>query len=326
MVKHPVPAKRSSLVNHNRQITDPNTNGSKVAGQQQAVTERPHITISRQPADNSNASSTVAGNQVLTSALDPKLQICKNTYGQTYLHFIASRLQSASTLYRVLDHGSHLIGERDIFYRTARDVAVQFNLPYNVQTFDKYVIDLFIGCNTKLLWQLLLQGYSPLIHVGDADGNDIMLILKLLKLDRMIHFLLQMADFQRWRDELHTFIRHGYSAGVSELITKHKDLVKAKSVHARTSLHLAILFDRLDMIDKIIEQDPTSVHCLDNMGRTPLHYTYGLSLQNAEEIRDKLLASGANPQTRDVRMRTPKYYYIFKREIEEIRRIELELN
>lgn len=325
VVKHQAQPKRSSLIN-NKQAAETKTSDGKVIAKQQAATDRPHITISRQPADIINASSTQPKNQVPASTLDPKLQICKNTYGQTYLHFIASRLQSASTLYRVLDHGSHLIGERDIFYRTARDVAIQFNLPYNVQTFDKYVIDLFIGCNTKLLWQLLLQGYSPLIHVGDADGNDIMLILKLLKLDRMIHFLLQMADFQRWRDELHTFIRHGYSAGVSELITKHKDLVKAKSVHARTSLHLAILFDRIDMIDKLIEHDPTSVHCLDNMGRTPLHYTYGLNLQNAEQIRDKLLAYGANPQIRDVRMRTPKYYYIFKREIEEIRRIELELN
>lgn len=252
--------------------------------------------------------------------------VSKNPYGQTYLHFIASRTQCPSTLYKVLDHGSHLIGERDVFYRTARDVALQFNLPNNVQVLDKFIIDQFIGANTSLLRHLLNQGYSPLIHVADPDGNDIMLILKLLKLDRMIHFLLQMADFQRWRDELHTFIRHGYSAGVSELIKKHKDLVKAKSVHSRTSLHLAVLFDRLDMVSEILESDPTSVHCTDNMGRNALHYTYGLHLKNVEEIRDKLLACGANIDARDVKMRTPKYYYIFKRDIEEIKRMELELN
>lgn len=255
-----------------------------------------------------------------------KQVVSKNTYGQTYLHFIASRSQSAPTLYKVIDHGSHLISERDIFYRTARDVAVQFSLLDNVQVFDKFIIDSFVGANTGLLRHLLNQGYSPLIHVSDPDGNDIMLILKLLKLDRMIHFLLQMADFQRWRDELHTFIRHGYSAGVSELIRKHDDLIRAKSVHSRTSLHLAVIFDRLEMVCELLEKDPASVHSIDNMGRTALHYTYGLHLENAEEIRDKLLAFGATLDTRDVKMRTPKYYYIFKREIEEIKRIELELN
>lgn len=251
----------------------------------------------------------------------------KNTYGQTYLHFIASRPQNASTLYKVLRHGSYLIGERDIFYRTARDVAIQFNLSQNVQILDKFIIDLFVEGKLQLLRHLLNQGYSPLIHVSDTDGNDIMLILKLLKLDRMIHFLLQMADFQRWRDELHTFIRNGYSGGVSELLLKHKDLVRAKSVHARTSLHLAVLFDRPGMVEELIGADPLSVHVPDNMGRTALHYTYGLqSLTNIELIRDKLLAAGAKLDARDVKMRTPKYYYIFKREIEEIKRIELELN
>lgn len=270
----------------------------------------------QRPAHNESSMSVLAG-QVVS----------KNTFGQTYLHFIASKAQSPSSLYRVLNHGSHLIGERDIFYRTARDVAVQFKLTNNVQTLDKFVIDLFISNNTAMLRHLLNQGYSPLIHVSDTDGNDIMLILKLLKLDKMIQFLLQMADFQRWRDELHTFIRHGYSAGVSELVKKHKDLVRAKSVHSRTSLHLAVLFDRLEMIEELLEMDPTSVYCLDNMGRSALHYTYGLnSSKNMGQIRDKLVASGALVDLRDVKMRTPKYYYIFKREIEDIRRIELEVN
>lgn len=261
----------------------------------------------------------------------PKLEcgahaVSKNTYGQTYLHFIASRSQSASTLYKVLDHASHLICERDIFYRTARDVAMQFNLIVNVRVIDKFVIDLFIGANTAVLRHLLNQGYAPLIHVADPEGNDIMLILKLLKLDKMIHFLLQMADFQRWRDELHTFIRNGYSAGVRELVQKHRDLVQARSLYSRTSLHLAVLFDRLEMLDELLDGDPRSVHAADNMGRTALHYSYGLHLKHSADIRSKLIQAGARADLRDSKMRQPKYYYIFRREIEDIRHAELELN
>jgi hypothetical protein len=252
--------------------------------------------------------------------------VSKNTYGQTYLHFIASRSQGSSTFYKVLEHGNHLIAERDVFYRTARDVALQFNLPNNVQLLDKFIIDLFVQGRMQLLWTLLKHGYSPLIHVSDPDGNDIMLILKLLKRDSMICYLLQMADFQRWRDELHTFIRNNYISGAIELIKKHKDLVRAKSVYARTSLHLAVLFDRIEMVNELIKTDPASVLVVDNMGRTPLHYAFGLHLKNGDLIREKLIASGSQLDFRDVKQRTPKYYYIFRREIEEIRRIEMELN
>lgn len=311
---------------------------SKVSGltQTRMAPETCNTIVERVPTTTSKPDAATAVRNARDSAIKSAVSttiseltgqlVSKNTYGQTYLHFIASRSQSASTLYKVLDHGSHLIGERDIFYRTARDVAVQFHLANNVQVLDKYIIDLFVGANTSLLRHLLNQGYSPLIHVSDTDGNDIMLILKLLKLDRMIHFLLQMADFQRWRDELHTFIRNGYSAGLTELIRKHADLVRAKSVHARTALHLAVLFDRPDMVGELIERDPTCVHSTDNMGRTALHYTYGLNLKNVEEIRELLLKNGASLDARDVKMRTPKYYFIFKREIEEIKRIELEFN
>lgn len=253
--------------------------------------------------------------------------VSKNAFGQTYLHFISSRPQVSSALYKVLEHASHLIGERDAFYRTARDVAVQFNLPSNVMVIDEFIIDAFIGAKTALLRNLLNQGYSPLIHVSDPDGNDIMLILKLLKLDKMISFLLQMADFQRWRDELHTFIRHGYSAGVSELIKKHKDLVRARSMHARTSVHLAVLFERLEMIEELLEMDSTGVHVTDCMGRTPLHYAYGMSRgPNIIKIIQILETHGSDSDARDVKMRTPRYYSIFRAEIEEIKRIELELN
>lgn len=280
--------------------------------------------------DNKSLPVPVSSSAIQTLAI-PKLEggvqvVSKNTYGQTYLHFIASRSQSASTLYKVLNHASHLIGERDIFYRTARDVAMQFNLIVNVRVIDKFIIDLFIGANTSVLRHLLNQGYAPLIHVADPEGNDIMLILKLLKLDRMIHFLLQMADFQRWRDELHTFIRNGYSAGVHELVRKHKDLVQARSIYSRTSLHLAVLFDRVKMVEELIEGDPKCIQATDNMGRTALHYSYGLHLKHSAEIRSKLIQAGACTDLRDLKMRQPKYYYIFRREIEDIKHTELELN
>lgn len=331
----------SSSVRKTGNQTDANENTTCTLGSPASIkstSDKQHTnTGNRNECELKNISAEAAASQAAApspsnksgpnqTTSNPSLTISKNTLGQTYLHFICSRPQSAATLYKILEHAPHLIGERDTFYRTARDIAVQFNLPENVLIIDEFIIDAFVGRKTSLLRNLLNQGYSPLIHVSDPDGNDIMLILKLLKNDRMINLLLQMADFQRWRDELHTFIRHGYSAGVYELINKHPDLVKSKSIQSRTSLHLAVLFDRVDILDALLKNDPSCVHQTDCMGRMPLHYAYGLRCSNMVQTRQKLISYGADQEARDVKMRMPKYYSIFMKEIEDIKRMELELN
>lgn len=70
---------------------------------------------------------------------------------------------------------------------------------------------------------------------------------------------------QKKRDELHTFIRHGYIEGVTNLVESEPDLVIAKSEHGRTALHLAVLFGNQDIIEGLINANYKSVNVPDNV-------------------------------------------------------------
>ncbi|KAG9509303.1 hypothetical protein GZH46_02184 [Fragariocoptes setiger] len=254
-------------------------------------------------------------------------QARKNAFGQTALHFMASRAASRSVLHKLMSAAECAIGERDVYYRTMRDIASQFQLIENVRAIDQFIIGAFVEQQTQLIQQLALQGYTPLINVTDADGNDIMLILKMLKMNTMIELLRQLADFERWRDELHAYIRHGYRHGVEQLVARDRRLVLAKSTHARCALHLAVMFERTHCVETLVRLEPASVHVTDNLGRSALHYACALRTSPASrKIYDALLRAGADENLRDVKMRTPKYYGIFQQEIDDIRRLECQLS
>lgn len=67
------------------------------------------------------------------------------------------------------------------------------------------------------------------------------------------------------RDELHTFIRNGYLEGVVGLVDINAQLVIAKSNHGRTSLHLAVLFGNLDIIEILIKANHQVINMPDNV-------------------------------------------------------------
>lgn len=71
--------------------------------------------------------------------------------------------------------------------------------------------------------------------------------------------------FEKNRDELHTFIRHGYLEGVTALIESNPDLVTAKGNRGRSALHIAVLFANCDIINALIHYNPKSVNTPDNV-------------------------------------------------------------
>lgn len=125
---------------------------------------------------------------------------------------------------------------------------------------------------------------------------------------------------QKNRDELHTFIRNEYVEGVINLVENDPQLVVAKSDRGRTSLHLAVLFGNLDIIEALINTNHQVINIPDNvshilgankarwtnstpylieqLGRTPLHYAMAMS--KMEEIGRILIHNNANKLIRDV--------------------------
>jgi hypothetical protein len=67
------------------------------------------------------------------------------------------------------------------------------------------------------------------------------------------------------RDELHTFIRHGYAEGVIKLAEREPLLVTAKNTKGRCSLHTAVLMGNLEIIELLIEANRRAVNTPDNV-------------------------------------------------------------
>lgn len=208
----------------------------------------------------------------------------KDENGRTVLHLAAAKEQKPETLYKMLMQAKYLVPERDSKYRTIRDVAVMNGIKPNLRVVDMFIIDSFVKKQKDYIKMLAMEGYSNLLSVVDSDGNDVISILQkngINGMDSLIHDLAQFQVFflnlkfsrnfflkskQKNRDELHTFIRNGYIEGVSPLIESDPRLVSAKSDRSRTSLHLAVLFGNLDIIEMLINVNYKVVNIPDNVG------------------------------------------------------------
>ena len=64
----------------------------------------------------------------------------QDEHGQSILHFAAARPHGRNALFQILQEADINVGYRDELYRTARDVAIQANIPENIQDIDKWVL------------------------------------------------------------------------------------------------------------------------------------------------------------------------------------------
>ncbi|XP_023215490.1 serine/threonine-protein phosphatase 6 regulatory ankyrin repeat subunit B-like [Centruroides sculpturatus] len=238
----------------------------------------------------------------------------KDEEGQTVLHFAASRSHPDGSFYALLSQAELLLAERDSNYHTARDVAVESGMTNNVAAIDNYILDAFISQKTAFLQMLVHEGYDHLLTVTDSEGKDLLAAIQIQTESEGIRALLQeISDFEKNREELHTFVRHDYQEGINKLIEKDLSLITSKNNKGRCSVHIAVLFGNINIIQLLVKANTSSVHVPDNLGRTPLHYA--MAMPRIEEIGKILIKAGAIRTARDVRMRTASYFFIYKHEI-----------
>jgi hypothetical protein len=72
--------------------------------------------------------------------MDVPVWMFQDEHGQSMLHFAAARSHGRNALFQLLQEVDINVGYRDELYRTARDVAIQANLPENIQDIDKWVV------------------------------------------------------------------------------------------------------------------------------------------------------------------------------------------
>ncbi|XP_076360793.1 uncharacterized protein LOC143252483 isoform X2 [Tachypleus tridentatus] len=240
----------------------------------------------------------------------------KDEAGQTVLHFAAVQTHQNDSFYNLIVQTEILLAERDVNYSTARDIAEQSGYLENVQTIDQYVIDAFIDGNAGLLHMLMHEGYDHLLNVTDKKGKDIKTILEENNLQKSLSLLTDLAEFEKKREELHTYIRNSYVEGISNLSKQDRSLVTAKNTKGRCSLHVAVLLEKLNIIKILVDVNASSVHVPDNMGRTPLHYA--MATVSVTQIARVLIEAGALRTTQDVKMHSVSYYYINGEDIQKL--------
>ncbi|RWS27290.1 uncharacterized protein B4U80_05315, partial [Leptotrombidium deliense] len=260
-------------------------------------------------------------NSVSLDSSDSDFNLCqvKNEKGQTILHLAASKPQKKVVLFKMLSQAEYLIPERDVKYRTIRDIAIDKQLKHNVVTIDAYVLDAFVKGNIRFVQKLSHEGYD-LHNTVDADGNDVTSVLRRKNVTSMLTLLEDITYFQKSKNELHTFIKNDYAEGVRDKIETDTTLITAKNRRSRCALHIAVLFSNTEIVELLVKANPAAVNVQDNLGRTALHYAMANS--RVEEMAKLLVEAGANRMIRDVQMRTPSYYFVYKDEIKEIRREE----
>ncbi|KAL1416025.1 hypothetical protein MTO96_028367 [Rhipicephalus appendiculatus] len=209
--------------------------------------------------------------------------------------------------------GQALLAERDSRYRTARDVAREAQQSDNVLALDAFVLDAFLERRAGLLRALAHRGYEPLLHATDRHGRHLTAVLAQFQMTDMQALVHDMDAFFKTREELHAFVRNGYLEGVQQLVKRDVSLVTAKGTRGRCALHVAVLAENPDVVRHLVKACPDALHVADNMGRTPLHYA--MAMPHVTTLGQILVQGGASRTARDVKMRTPSYFFIYKQEI-----------
>ncbi|XP_049958095.1 uncharacterized protein LOC126474659 [Schistocerca serialis cubense] len=221
-------------------------------------------------------------------------------HGQSMLHFAAARAHGRNGLFQLLQETGLNAGYRDELYRTARDVAIQANIPDNIHDIDKWVLHLAANGEREKLMELLLEGYDHILDVENDDGLSIIEVVAESEQPETLQFLQSISDFEERREELHNAVRQGNLLRVRELLEADDAelLAIAKNIYGRSSLHIAVLCQDEEITQFLTDRFPATLKTGDNLERTALHYAMGV--EKVEELSTFLIRAGARRIAKDL--------------------------
>ncbi|XP_068082154.1 uncharacterized protein [Anabrus simplex] len=239
----------------------------------------------------------------------------RDEHGQSMLHFAAARSHGRNALFQLLQETQINVGYRDELYRTARDVAIQANLPDNIHEIDMWVLYLAANGETQKLTELLLEGYDHITDIEDDEDNSIQNVVEQRKFQETLEFLESIPEFEERRERLHRAIRQADMQEVQELLASQADnlLAISKNMYGRCSLHVAVLCQDEQLTEFISGRYPQTLRVGDNLERTALHYAMGVD--KVEDLSTILIKAGAKRVLKDLKGRQPSYYFMNKSDI-----------
>ncbi|GFN77835.1 ankyrin-1-like [Plakobranchus ocellatus] len=164
--------------------------------------------------------------------------------------------------------------QRDMTGVTLRDVARFARRKDILDLIDKAFVKVIRSSNIKELTRLCIMGYDGMFITFNyrdtyiyACGNET---------EDALHFIQQLPKIRTQVRQLHHGIHHWSKDKVHDLlsVTEWPEiLLNARDKGGRTSVHLAILHWRHDLLGLFLSMENCIVDCaVDNVGRSPYHY------------------------------------------------------
>ncbi|XP_023215498.1 serine/threonine-protein phosphatase 6 regulatory ankyrin repeat subunit B-like isoform X2 [Centruroides sculpturatus] len=142
----------------------------------------------------------------------------------------------------------------------------------------------------------VLEGYGDKIAKQTAENEEIQNFI-----NTNVPKLLEKIE------AIHSAVSNDDLSGLQDYLDKD-DFALAKDHLGMTPLHRAVLFNRTNILQFLINKFPETVNARDKEGRTPLHYAASVAQKDKMRSYRLLLQAGGDPKIRDNQGRTPEYY------------------
>ncbi|XP_064648221.1 uncharacterized protein LOC135500600 [Lineus longissimus] len=222
--------------------------------------------------------------------------------GQTELH--RAVIQEVFDLDSFMVRGFNL-GLRDANGKTPRELAEEAERTEHVEAIDKYVCSLFETGKTDAIKVLVLTGYNKIPDLTERYGEDG------AGLDEDAFGI--WKNMSKAQDALLSSRKAVLKGSIRELRQSlwRKELSCGRDDAGRSFLHQAVLYNRQEIVEYLLENYPYLIHFKDNHDRTPLHYALAVD----DKLKETLLNAGADMGALDMRQNPPSYYEENKHEI-----------
>ncbi|XP_050418532.1 putative ankyrin repeat protein RF_0381 [Patella vulgata] len=226
--------------------------------------------------------------KILKSGADIKL---KDERGRNALIFALDKSNGRiplSVIEYLIKNGAY-IADRDETGVNIRDVARLARRKDIVDYIDKYYVKILRKSDIKMLEKLTVDGYDSIMI--QHNSRDTFVFASGNETDDVLQFIDWLPEFEKLVLRLHKGLKTGSELHEIKEIFSICDsphlLVNTKDKGGRSSVILAVLYDRLDVLEFLLEQPGVEINSQDNCYRTAYHYACHLG-KNGEEIRELL--------------------------------------
>jgi len=229
--------------------------------------------------DEEGAPETAPAPEVVT----PRTVVEKDDQGRTQLHHLVAAGSIDEVKALLVTSGVDLLAEKDTEGKSAQDLAESDEMR---EAIAEYVVGLLKAEDLMPVSRLIENGF-PLAGM-EINKEDLP--------EASAQLLDTCATLKEKLDEIVKSITSGEVRSVKQCIDKKAMAVTRLNSDGATSLHLAVLLEKQEVVQYLVTAFPGIVQCRDHMNRTALHYAHGLTAGDERDAIIKLLVDSKSDE------------------------------